>query len=73
MNRTLRTRPARFATCLAGLAVTAVALTACGGDADEPEAAPTGEATVSQSPTEEPTGEPTEKPTEKPVDQEVAP
>ena len=40
MNRTQRTRPARFATRVAGFAFAAVALTACGGQADEPEAAP---------------------------------
>jgi hypothetical protein len=61
MNRTPRTRPARFATRLAGLALTAVALTACGGEADEPEAGP------SETPTGSPTGSPSDEPADKPT------
>jgi hypothetical protein len=68
MNRTLRTRPARFATRLAGVALTAVALTACGGEADEPEAAPTDSTTASESPSASPSPSesPSDKATEKP-------
>jgi hypothetical protein len=69
MNRTQRTRPARFAIRVAGLALTAVALTACGGESDEPDAAPTGSpsaTTPSESPSETPAEEPSEEPSDEP-------
>jgi hypothetical protein len=65
MNRTSRTRPARFATRVAGLALTAVALTACGGEADEPEAAPT-DSPSTAAPSESPSETPSKKPSKKP-------
>ena len=64
MDRTQRTRPARFAARVAGLALTAVALTACGGEADEPPAAPV--ETPTATPSEEPSESPSEKPSKEP-------
>jgi plastocyanin len=68
MDRTQRTRPARFAGRLSGLMLAVAALTACGGQADEPEAAPTDSpsATTSESPSETPSSSPTKKPTKSP-------
>jgi len=64
MNRTQRTRPARFTARVAGLTFAAVALTACGGEADEPSAAPTDSpsATTSETPAEAPSESPSEEP-----------
>jgi hypothetical protein len=66
MNRTQRTRLARFATRVAGLALAALALTACGGEADETPAAPveTRTATPSDEPSETPSEEPSKEPQE---------
>jgi plastocyanin len=65
MNRTHRTRPARFATRVAGFTFAAVALTACGGQADKPEAAPT-DSPSSSSPSESPSQTAPPKPSKKP-------
>jgi hypothetical protein len=65
MNRTHRTRPARFTARVAGLALVAVALTACGGEADELEAAPT-DSPSATTPSESPSDGPSEKPSKKP-------
>jgi hypothetical protein len=65
MNRTQRTRPARFTTRVAGLALAALALTACGGEADESPAAPV--ETPTTTPSEEPAATPSEEPTEEPA------
>ncbi len=71
MNRTPRTRSARSLISTIVLAVAGLLLTACGGEADEPEAAPeeTPSATTSESPTDEPADEPTEEPADEPAEE----